>query len=170
MRVFGIDAGLSGALVLMNDGVVTDYQSMPTRVNPRGKKEICALTLWEILHYWQNKHDCQWVDLAVVEQLHALPGDGKVSLATFMKGVGKILAVLEILGIPREEPTPQQWKKVVLAGTDKSKDAAVGYVQSRYPTVNLVLPGSKKPSHDVADAVCLAEYGRRLLLGDKYEQ
>ena len=58
------------------------------------------------------------------------------------------------------------WKKTVLAGTAKDKDAAIEYCRRAFPQVSL-LPGPRcrKPHDGMADALCLLEYGRRVLVG-----
>jgi hypothetical protein len=106
------------------------------------------------------------VRLVVVERVGAMPKQGLVSTFSFGRGFGEILGAIEALGLPLEMPIPQGWKKVVLAGTDMGKAAAVGYVARRFPGADLrPTPRSKKPSDGIFDAVCLAEYGRRLLAG-----
>lgn len=97
-----------------------------------------------------------------IEKAQAMPGQGVASMFNYGKGFGLILGVCEALGIPYRLITPQAWKKVVLSGTAKDKDAAVNFVRRAYPGVNLT-PGRKQKPHDgMADAVCIAEYGARL--------
>jgi len=54
---------------------------------------------------------------------------------------------------------PQDWKKVVLHGTRKDKAAAIEYVENKYPYLEII--GGRKVTDGVADAVCLAEYGKK---------
>ena len=76
---------------------------------------------------------------------------------------GDLLGILEALGIPYRLVTPQAWKKTVLAGTTKDKSAAVQFCRRAFPGVSLT-PGRKRVPHDgMADALCLAEYGRQLM-------
>lgn len=76
-----------------------------------------------------------------------------------------MIGIVEAAGIPYRLVTPQAWKKRVLAGTTKDKDAAISFVRRAYPTIDLT-PGKKRTPHDgIADAVCLAEWGRQELAG-----
>jgi crossover junction endodeoxyribonuclease RuvC len=67
------------------------------------------------------------------------------------------------LSIPVELATPQRWKGVVLHGSAKDKDAAISWCRRAFPDVALVPPGCRKPHDGMADALCLLEYGRRVL-------
>lgn len=161
MLIVGIDLGLQGGVagISTRDGVVVCVP-MPIKVSSRGKNVVDAFALWDLLTDWR---DVELIDLAIIERVSAMPKQGVTSMFNFGRSVGKVQAVLEVLGIPTEEPTPQKWKSVVLAGTDKSKAAAVGYVRQRFPGCNLVPKGCRKPHEGMADAICLAEYGRRLM-------
>lgn len=99
---------------------------------------------------------------AIVESVHSMPGQGVSSTFKFGKGCGEILGILTALNAEIIEPTPQAWKKIVLAGTDKSKDAAIQVAENLYPDIQLVPKGCRKPSDGMADAVCMMHYGRSL--------
>lgn len=71
-------------------------------------------------------------------------------------------------------PTPTQWKREVIPRClekvegepsrkrrERQKAAAVDYAREHFPTADLVRYGERKPSNDRAEALCLAEYGRR---------
>lgn len=105
-------------------------------------------------------------DLVVVEKQHARPGDGLAGLNFLLPQFGQIIGVMQALKIPLHVIAPQTWKKLILYGTLKDKDAAVEYVQLLYPEVDL-LPGKKRKPHDgMADAVCIAEWGSRIAAGE----
>ncbi|MAX33684.1 MAG: Holliday junction endonuclease [Halomonadaceae bacterium] len=103
------------------------------------------------------------INTVILEKVHAMPKQGVSSTFKFGMGFGLVIGVCEALGIPYRLVTPQAWKKVVLAGTAKDKDAAVTFVRRAYPSINLT-PGRKRVPHDgIADAMCMAEYGRQLM-------
>ncbi|GAA0586540.1 hypothetical protein ACFQH5_20340 [Halomonas salifodinae] len=102
-------------------------------------------------------------DVVIIEKVHAMPKQGVSSTFKFGMGFGIVIGVCEALGIPYRLVTPQAWKKAVLAGTTKDKDAAIAFVRRAYPSIDLT-PGRKRVPHDgMADAVCLAEYGRQIM-------
>ena len=102
------------------------------------------------------------VPFVTVERTYAHAGGkmGSSAAHSLGKSEGQILGALDALNIPYESVRPQEWKASVLAGTDKSKDAAVAFVRRRYPRAKIFLPKGK-PNFDAAEAVCMAEFARR---------
>jgi len=154
--IIGIDPGLSGGIALYD----TKYNTWIVYVMPVEKKT--GIHVAEIhARFCSYIHD--WSDtLAVIEKVHAMPGQGVTSMFTFGMGYGKVIGLLETLEIPYLNPTPQQWKKRILEGTTKDKDATIAYVKQRYPAISL-LPTQRctKPHDGMADAICLCEYGMK---------
>ena len=108
---------------------------------------------------------CRRIELAVIEAVGPMPRQGVASTFRFGYGFGLWMGVLAALRIPHQAVAPQAWKRVVLAGTAKDKAAAIAFAARRHPDVSLLAtPRSRVPHDGLADAVCLAEYGRRLLL------
>lgn len=153
MNLCAVEPGLSGGLAILKDGEVT------ARPMPLGGKEIDLV----LLSQWLKESS---PGLVIVEKVHSMPGQGVSSTFKFGQGYGAILGISAALSIPIELVTPQAWKKVVLAGSAKDKDAAIDYCRRAFPQVSL-LPGPRcrKPHDGLADALCLLEYGRRVLVG-----
>jgi hypothetical protein len=80
-----------------------------------------------------------------------MPGQGVASSFTFGTGYRQIQGLLAGRGIPFELVTPQAWKKLVLAGTTKDKDAAIAYCRRAFPDVALVLPRCRVSHDGIAD-------------------
>lgn len=148
--IIGIDPGQKGGVAFCWNGG-EDYDA---HVMPQTRRQLYNL-IWEHIHGFSSVK-------AVVESVHSMPGQGVSSTFKFGKGCGEILGILTALGAEIIEPTPQAWKKVVLAGTDKSKDAAIQVAENLYPDIQLVPKGCRKPHDGMADAVCLMHYGRFL--------
>lgn len=167
--VIGIDPGLSGAIALMIlnlDGSCQKVQAFPMPTKPGAKKgmDVSAQGVRACLA-WPNQLLGK-VELALIEDVHAMKGQGVTSSFSFGRGYGKVLGVLECLDIPYQTVQPQRWKKAVLDGLGREKSDAIRWVQNRFPTLSLLPTAkSKKPSDGMAEAVCIAEYGRRLLVG-----
>jgi len=152
MIIIGIDPGKAGALVAMgNNGSIKDKIIMPIA----GKElDIPAITKW--LNWWLELKEPV---IACVEKVHAMPGQGVVSMFTFGFNVGVIRGVISALNITLYLVAPQTWKKVVLADTPKDKNAAIDYCSRVYPEVSLLATErSKKPHQGIADAICIARY------------
>jgi crossover junction endodeoxyribonuclease RuvC len=156
--IVGIDPGVDGAIAWMTDGGdIEDVRNMPTTKD--GKKRIIDCPhLCEVLKLTRP-------DIVVLESVNCRPGQGVSSVFSFGRSLGRIEGVIHTLGLPIEFPTPQRWKKVVLEGTDKSKEAAIAYVQRRWPDAQLIPDGCRVPHDGRADSILLAEFGRRLMGG-----
>lgn len=160
--VLGIDVGLDGALAcLALDGRALAAIPMPVIGKPRA---VCALTLSRWIAGWIA--DGPRLQLAVVERVHSFPGQGVKGVFSFGMSFGIVLGVLHTFRIPLELVTPRRWKSEVLAGTAKDKPAALAYAARRFPSVALVPPGKRTPHDGLADALCLAEFARRLAVGE----
>lgn len=149
--IVGIDPGQSGGIALIAENGQTASWIMPL-----AGKEIDG---HEVANYLRGLPDVT----VFIEKVHAMPKQGVSSTFKFGMGYGLVIGICEALGIPYRLVTPQAWKKTVLAGTTKDKDAAISFVRRAYPSVDLT-PGKKRVPHDgIADAVCIAEYGRQLM-------
>ncbi len=161
----GADPGLSGGLAILDeDGDVLTVIPMPTKLGARGKTLVSCSAIWDFLEgaaeTWGE------IKLVTMEENHARDTDAKDSIWSFARTTGRLEAVIELLELPMLTPTPQAWKAEMLRDTDKSKEAAIGYVQQRYPGVNLLATArSRKPHDGMAESVLMAEFGRRKLKG-----
>lgn len=89
-----------------------------------------------------------------------MPGQGVTSMFHFGKSAGYIEGVLCALRIPFTLVTPQKWKKEFELHSDKTESIKV--CQKLFEGVNLLpTPRCKKPSDGMAEALLIAEYGRR---------
>jgi crossover junction endodeoxyribonuclease RuvC len=149
VKILGVDPGLSGAYALLGDvpPLVTPF--------PRAGK---GLDLAAIADDWRTLAP----DLVVMESVHAMPKQGVTGVFTFGRGFGALEGIAAALGFHVELVTPQAWKKVILAGTAKDKDAAVAWCRRAYPGVTLVQPRCRMPHDGCADALCIAAYGLRV--------
>lgn len=150
--VMGIDPGVSGGYALIDDDRRALVETFPLAGG--------EVDLAELATDWRGLAP----DFAVLELVGAMPKQGLSSTFSFGRRVGELRGVLAALGIQYYEVRPQAWKKVVLAGTAKDKDAAVAWCRRAYPTSRLVQPGCRVPHHGLADALAMAEFGRRTYL------
>ena len=79
---------------------------------------------------------------AVIERVHAMPGQGVTSMFSFGANYGFWRGVLQALRIPFREVTPQQWQKGLvspkLKGVER-KRALLQVARERYPSANATL-------------------------------
>ena len=153
--IIGIDPGQKGGIAFIINNEVTG-SSMPLV-----GKELDIQTIVNMIEYNRHREEYNTDNLAIVEKVHSMPKQGVASSFKFGKNYGTLLGILGTLAIPVQLVTPQAWKKLILAGTKKDKNAAIEYVSMKYPDFKLIRPGCRKPHDGICDAICIAEYGRR---------
>jgi crossover junction endodeoxyribonuclease RuvC len=155
--IVGIDPGLSGALAVIEGGVVVLLADLPVVrfSDARIKNRIDAASLARLLEPYAGA-----VHAAVVEKVGARPGEAASGAFSFGYTSGCIAGVLGALNMPTTPVMPAVWKKA-LGLTSASKDASRGRALELFPSLADQL--ARKKDHDRAEAVLLAEYGRRHL-------
>ena len=147
-RVLGVDPGISGAIVLLEDGQPIEWAEMPvnkvgstTRVNPAALADFIASCC------------CTHV---YVEAVHSMPKQGVASSFNFGHSVGTVMGVLGAMGLPHTLVTPQYWKRAAgLIGTDK--DAARSRAIQLWPKWRDL--DKKGKGQALADAALIAKFG-----------
>lgn len=179
MVFIGIDPGLSGGIGVMDgDGEIITCLPMP--IFQGKKKHMDTKQVAELLSSFTignsvfvtlekqipfgGKSEMVLV-LSTGKKLRAMIGQSVSSTAYFQQQYGELIGVCVALQIPFITVAPITWKKDILEGLPwkgGNKAASIMYVQQRWPEVNL-LPTSRcrKPSDGLAEAICLAEYGRK---------
>lgn len=138
MNYIGIDPGKSGGIaVITTDGAAYAYRM------PETDRDLLDL-LGDI---------GAEVSCAMLEQVHAMPGQGVTSTFTFGRGFGKLEMALCAARIPFELVTPQKWQKALGCLTKGDKNVSKAAAQRLFPTL--------KVTHAIADALLIAEYCRR---------
>ncbi len=144
----GIDPGKSGGIVaIFNDGV--EAFKMPDTERD----------LWDLFSTIEGY--CSET-FAYIERVHSMPNDGGRAAFTFGQNYGMLRAFLIASEIPFEEVIPQKWQKFWSLPTLKScggsktkkKNIHKAKAQQLFPKI--------KVTHAVADALLIAEYGRRM--------
>ena len=154
--VLGIDPGVNGAVA-----VLTEYGSSVVDIptfwvkKGKGRRQVYDLPAFRSL---LATHDPTMVENVIVEDVHAMPGQGVTSMFSMGYGVGVIHGLLTALNLPFELVTPQRWKKEVLAGfVSKDKKAAHVMAGRLFPHIDL----GRRSDQGRAEALLIAEYGRR---------
>jgi crossover junction endodeoxyribonuclease RuvC len=161
--VAGIDPGLEGALAVIyppDERGTVEIVWFDTPVYRDGKRRRidfagCAKLLRE--HRELQIH-------VFIEKVQSSPQMGVTSAFSFGQGYGAWLGILAALEIPFTLVTPQRWKKALMDGEPKEKDASRIVARRLYPeqteeALSLRRHGGR------ADATLIAEFGRRQLLG-----
>lgn len=148
MTIIGIDPGKQGAVCMMSETklVVRKMPETPT-------------DLFELLELFKkaSKNDC----FCYLEKVQGLPKMSGGGMFTFGKGYGWLEMALISLNIPTETVLPQKWQKEYQLGETKGKQTDTVWknklkakAQQLFPSQEIFLWG--------ADAILIAEYGRRV--------
>lgn len=154
----GIDPGLSGAIAAVSErGKLVHVASMPTE--PHGKtRRVCGRSLRAWLEDIAADPGGRQVALCMLEQVASRPGQGAPSVFTFGRAFGAVEGVLSALALPVDYVTPATWKRAFGLGSDKAE--SIRKACDLIPGL-VAWPRKQGPTHDMAEAVLLAEFARR---------
>jgi hypothetical protein len=160
MKLFlGIDPGLSGAVALVTENSVQLYDSPSWAVeSKKGVKHeynVAGMVgiIVEAIACVENRGSI----LAGLESVHSMPDQGVASSFKFGVGLGIWQGILAALGITYQMIPPQRWKKALMDGMGKEKDASMIVAQRLFPNADIHL----RKHHGRADALLLAEFMKR---------
>jgi len=146
MRLYlGVDPGKSGAMALVDE--TGELHTEPMRL-----KET-AHDVWYWLSHTIDPRQC----FAMLENVHAMPGQGVSSTFKFGQSFGQCEAFLVAAGIPYELVTPQKWQKALGCRSKGDKNVTKAKAQQLFPGHRVI--------HATADAMLIAEYARRVREG-----
>jgi len=141
MIYIGIDPGKSGAVVAIDGGDVWICRNDST------EKDISDF-LWDLSHKRVNGV------FAFIERVSAMPKQGVSSTFKFGVSYGFLRGCLFGAGIPFEEVAPGKWQKEMGCLSHGDKNVTKARAQQLFPEV--------KVTHQIADALLIAEYCRRV--------
>lgn len=148
MKVIGIDPGKSGGVAVLDlDGNVEVCL---------GIGKMTDQDLWRLLAL-------QEPGVVYLEKVHSSPQMGVVSAFTFGECYGKIYMAAIAAGLRLELVRPVQWQKSLGLKTAKKKLGSAENKRRNKARAQELYPG-QKVTHEVADALLIAEYGRQDLL------
>lgn len=151
-RFIGIDPGANGSIAMIPE---------------EGEIELCPLDK-DLLRIRCNLW-CMDECFCILEHVTSSPQMGVASAFSFGENFGFIQGMLEAFYMPYELVKPQKWKKAMscLLGRDatpkQKKERDLEVAKRLFPQVSFRrTPRCKTDWYDAADAILLAEYGRRL--------
>jgi hypothetical protein len=167
MIYLGIDAGLTGAIAAIYPDKRVSVVDIPIQGSGRdGINRIDGLKLAYLLRDLVSPKD---VCVAWIEEIIPRPvgnakdggeraGNSMQSQGSLMRTVGSLETACAILRIPLRTVYPQKWKRTLrLLG--KPKEDSVKLALELFPILKDSL--ALKKHHNRAEAVLIAEYGRR---------
>jgi Holliday junction resolvasome RuvABC endonuclease subunit len=147
VTVLGIDASTARcgfAVIRGNQLLWAKGLSFASSYSHKARRAAIAEKVRSLCAMWHP-------DAVIVERLR-LFHLGKISFDTIVRLVSVWTTILDASPVKIFTIDTRSWKKRVLGSAKADKRAAVAYVRRRYQ-VNV--------SHDIADAICMAEAGVR---------
>ena len=156
MIYIGIDPGKNGGIAVI--GYENKLEQNKRKIDVYVYQDDILIKLVKDFAYFRNV--LKEESICYLEQVHAMPKQGVSSTFNFGMNFGFIQGVLKAYGIPYELVTPQKWKKEFSCTSDKNTSIEV--CKRLFPGVNLKATDRCKKDHDgIAEALLIAEYGRR---------
>lgn len=147
----GIDPGLSGAITIMKGNLII-ISDVPV-LSDGTKRRYDIRAMLNLLA--KVGEDCK----AVIEDVHAMPGQGVTSMFSMGYGLGLWHMALTASGIPFERIRPAKWKSTFDL-IKKEKDASRLKAREMFPALCDEL--ARKKDDGRAESLLMAEYARRL--------
>lgn len=149
--IIGIDPGQKGGLALLSPaGALIEYEKMP------GTRKGIYLWLGSAIYMMPaSNHPCTML----VEKAQSMPSQGVSSAFSYGSHFGGFEMAALALGLRYEEVRPAIWKKAMGLNADKAN--AISTCERLFPSVQLIQKGCRKPHDGMAEAILIAEYGRR---------
>ena len=147
--ILGVDPGLGGALALVDLDGPRLVAALPMPVVRFGRHAIVdAAAILDWLEPFR-------VSAIVIEDVHAMPGQGVASSFQFGRLAGGVESALTAVGCPIAHVTPATWKK--RAGLGREKGRSLDLARLRFgPREEF----RRAKDHGVAEAALIALYGR----------
>lgn len=140
--VIGVDPGVSGGIACID----ADNRAWASKM-PETETDLLE-HLREIQALSAEHFTCCYV-----EQVWSRPTDGGVQAFKFGKSYGTILGILAAMSFRREFVSPQKWQTALGCRTGGDKNVSKRKAQELFPDLRI--------THAIADALLIAEYGRR---------
>ncbi len=154
MLYVGIDPGKAGAVAAIRGNKVLATCHTSTLVDgkeyrPAAMKEALVKAVEGSL----TSNIC-----VTIEKSRAMPGQGVVSMFSFGYGFGLWVGIVTALGWTYQLVGSNTWKRRMLMDLGKDKGASIIAAERLFPT----WVAGKKKDEAIAEALLLAEYGRRI--------
>ncbi len=156
MDYIGIDPGMTGAFAIISDdgiNIVVDTPILQVGSGKKIRREYNVRGMADMLKTYTGEA------IIGIESVHSMPDQGVASSFNFGKGFGIWLGIIGMRHFPYHLIPPQRWKKTMLDGMGKEKDASRLRAIQLFPHVSLAL----KKHHGRAEALLIAYYTKTVI-------
>lgn len=146
--VVGVDPGVSGAISILRSNHVADVITIPFMDN---EIDIPQLV------YWINKKTNYdpfiggMQTIAYIEKTWSF-SKGSIAVSKLNYIAGAMYGLIRALDIPVKLVAPSTWRKGLFGNFRATKQDALDYCNQYFPDLEI-------KNHNLAEALCIAEYG-----------
>lgn len=159
-----IDPGVTGAIAVVSwGGKLLEVWDTPTLIKRSGKKKKRIHEEAAMVARLESIRDGYDVSQVAIENIHAMPGQGTVSMFSMGTGFGLWLGMLSALKFVVERVEPRIWKKAMSIPTGSEKEESRVRALKMFPYASESI--KLKKHHGRADAILLAVYLQRKFAG-----
>ena len=144
MIIVGIDPGVTGALAVHENGVLTNVEDLPVLDGRIDGKALSDLLIDVSAH------------AIYLEDTHAMPKNGSIASYSLGLNTGIIVGVVQSLSHPLVRVRPATWK-TKMSVTRLDKNGIRGVVRELYPSWADTF--KRVMDHNRAEAVLISRYG-----------
>jgi hypothetical protein len=155
----GIDGGLGGALVALQEGKIISKVVMPVVDSSTSRREYDAQALISYLEGFDIENT-----VVILEKAHPMPKLGSVQAFNFGKGYGTLIGILSAMKMPYQIIHARRWQKEMFQDINYSdtKQASAIIASRLFPSEDFRKSEKSKNVHDgLTDAALIAYYGFR---------
>ncbi len=173
MIICGIDPGISGAMCVMEtlSQKIIELVDMPILTVEKsgktksGKKKsgnvvdgpaVKGIITKAYDNLGSSLIEFKNISHVFIEKAQVMPDQGSVSGFNYGTGYGLVVGICIGLSIPYSLIRPNMWKKAMMQGMTKGKDASIVRVKQLYPDIENL---ERKKDHGRADAVLISLHG-----------
>ena len=126
MIVYGIDVGTTGAIAVLVNGRLEQVDDLPSHHASNGvvRRRLDPAGLAARIRGYRGQYGVD-AELAVIEQLAAMPRQGVASVFSLGYSAGVVGGVIATLGIPSMYVAPGTWKRAMGLGADKARSQSL---------------------------------------------
>ena len=153
----GVDNGLAGALVLLENNTIKEKIIMPTIKSTKNKREY---DIQSIISFFTKYQDAT----VIIEKAHAMPLLGSVQAFNFGRGYGITIGIVSALKMRYDIVHAKTWQKEMFRDINSkdTKQASIIIAQRLFPNEDFKASIRSKKMHDgITDALLIAVWGQR---------
>lgn len=160
-KVIGIDPGLAGAVACITCGRATPLIDLfDTPTFPGANRTYDYSGMADVIKSCIGTTSIPTIHV-VIELVHALPGQGVVSMFTFGMGFGIWKGIIAAFNLEHTYVSPAKWKRAMLIGVGDKKQASLQRAAQLFPSITSKLRRQKDEGR--AEALLIATWGKQTL-------